>query len=117
MSYIAKIMSDKEGRKFINELMSFCGLYHSGGAAEDLLRMDGKKQVGLYILSQVQENNRSQLYVMQEEAYLASKEKENEQRKSAKRSSEDHHAGIDFDASIYFGAEGGGHDSGEGLNL
>jgi hypothetical protein len=120
MSYIAKIMSDQQGRKFINELIAFCGLYQSSdGTVNDLLRREGKKQVGLYLLSQIQENNRSQYYVMQEEAYLASKEKDDEQRKHSERSIKDHDTGTDFDIDLYFSRSeaSGSHDSGEGLDL
>ena len=119
MSYIAKIMGDKEGRKFINELIAFCGIYRSSdGSVNDLLRIEGKKQVGLYVLSLIQENNRAQLYVMQEEAYLASKEKNDEQRKHTERSIKEHDNGEHFDFNLYTNRdESGGHDSGEGLNL
>lgn len=118
MSDIKKVMATAEGRRFINELLGFCGVYQSSaGEINDILRQEGKRQVGLFLLGMIQESDRNMLYKMMDEAFIANKEKEYGREHDERKQRDDHYSGNNPDPREYFSVEPGYNDSGYDLNL
>ena len=112
MRHLNKILSTKEGREFVTDLLDFCGVYRSAPSPEtnSILIREGKRQVGLYLVDTIiNSENRSDWYKLQDEMYQDNKEKLNEQEsrdRDAEREHEDgtfvnfnKYAGLDYESS------------------
>lgn len=59
----ARLMAMPEAKRFINDLLDRCGVYHSSYSTEplEMAHREGKRSIGLWVLSQF--NQSKDLYI------------------------------------------------------
>jgi len=61
--------STEQGRRFLWNLMSYCGIYRDiEGNSDDMLKQIGRRQVGLYLLSLITDESEDRYIEMMREA-------------------------------------------------
>lgn len=110
MRHLDKILSTKEGREFITDLLEFSGIYRSAPSPEtnSVLIREGKRQVGLFIVDSIlNSENRKDWYKLQDEMYLENKEKLSEQENADREREQQHEDGTRIDFNRYAGLDYG----------
>jgi len=75
---IEVLMSTDNGRRFVWKLLAYCGVYQDLNFEEpyNAAKQAGKRQVGLYLLGIISDNNEEMVFKMMKEAKNASFEEE-----------------------------------------
>jgi hypothetical protein len=111
---VIDLMSTEQGRRFVWRLLSYTGIYRAHeGDSESILKQEGRRQVGLYLLGIVSDVAEDRVFDMMREAKNQSiQEKlQHEQSNNTNRSSVlDSYIGDDTDSGGYFASYSSGAD-------
>ena len=87
---LKKILAMPEGRRFIWKVLSECGIYRGTFRSDSNLsaHLEGKRDIGLFILNEILKRNLDSFYTMQNEAASLKQSEDDEIRAVAEEADE-----------------------------